>query len=215
MKLFRHNPVFAFSNMAALINYMATFAVTFLLSLYLQDIRGFSAEYAGIILVSQPIVMAIVSPIAGRLSDRTEPRIVSSAGMVITAAALAMLTLLTEETSLDFIIVTLLLMGLGFGLFSSPNTNAVMSSVDRRFFGVASATIGTMRLVGQAFSLGITMLIFALLLGRVILSPPYYPQLLASMQLLFMIFAILCFIGVFASLARGRVRGSQERAGLN
>jgi EmrB/QacA subfamily drug resistance transporter len=206
MRLFRHNPVFAFSNMAALINYMATFAVTFLLSLYLQDIRGFSAEYAGIILVSQPIVMAVVSPLAGRLSDRVEPRIVASVGMAITAAALAFLTLLVQDTGLGFIVGSLLLFGLGFGLFSSPNTNAVMSSVDKRFFGVASATVGTMRLVGQAFSLGITMLIFALFLGRVIIAPPYYPQLLSSMKLLFLIFAVLCFIGVFASLARGRVR---------
>lgn len=206
MKLFGHNTVFAFSNIAALINYMATFAVTFLLSLYLHDVKGFSEGYTGIILVSQPIVMAVISPLAGRLSDRIEPRIVSSTGMAITTVSLLMLTFLAQDTTLDFIVGSLLLLGLGFGLFSSPNTNAVMSSVDKRFFGVASATVGTMRLVGQAFSLGITMLVFALVIGRVIIEPPYYPQLIASMQLLFLIFAVLCFIGVFASLARGRVR---------
>jgi EmrB/QacA subfamily drug resistance transporter len=216
LKLFRHNTVFAFSNLAALINYMATFAVTFLLSLYLQDIKGLTAGYSGIILVCQPAVMAIVSPLAGRLSDRVESRVISSVGMATIAVSLMMLTLLSEATSLVFVAETLLLLGLGFGLFSSPNMNAVMGSVDRRFYGVASATLGTMRLTGQAFSLGITTLVFALIIGPVIITPPYYPLLMASMKSLFLVFAVLCFIGVFASLARGRAhRSNPHQNGIN
>jgi len=82
--LFRNNTVFAFSNLAALINYSATFAVSFLLSLYLQYIKGLSPQNAGLILVSQPIMQAIFSPPAGRLSDRIESRIVASMGMGLT-----------------------------------------------------------------------------------------------------------------------------------
>jgi predicted MFS family arabinose efflux permease len=209
VKLFRHNIVFAFSNLAALINYMATFAVTFLLSLYLQQILGFGPAVAGVILIAQPVVMAIVSPLAGRFSDKIEPRIVSSAGMALTAVALAILAFVTEKTSLGLIVGSLVILGLGFGLFTSPNTNAVMSSVERRIYGSASATLGTMRLVGQTFSLGITTLVFSVIIGSISNPSPAYPPLfLSSMSFLFVTFAVLCAFGVIASLARGNVRGN-------
>ncbi len=138
MNLFFHNAAFAFSNLAALINYSATFAVTFLLSLYLQYIKGFTPQHAGMILISQPVVMAIFSPFAGRLSDKIEPRVVASVGMGFTAAGLFLFTFLDRDTHLGFIITGLMLLGFGFALFSSPNTNAVMSSIEKRFYGVGS-----------------------------------------------------------------------------
>jgi len=206
MKLFRNNTVFAFSNLAALINYSATFAVAFLLSLYLQYIKGFSPQNAGLVLVSQPVVMAIFSPLAGRLSDRIEPRVVASAGMALTVVSLSLFTFLQHETSLTFIIGDLMLLGFGLALFSSPNTNAVMSSVENRSYGVASATVGTMRLAGQMLSMGIAMLVFALYLGRVQITPEYYLVFLRGAKTAFIIFAAICFGGVFASLARGKMR---------
>ncbi|MCX5802842.1 MAG: MFS transporter, partial [Proteobacteria bacterium] len=142
VSLFRMNKVFIFSNMAALINYCATFAVGFLLSFYLQYIEGLSPQNAGMILVSQPIVQAIFSPVAGRMSDRIEPRIVASTGMALTATGLFLLAMLKEGSALWFIIASLFLLGFGFALFSSPNTNAIMSSVESRLYGVASATLG-------------------------------------------------------------------------
>jgi MFS family permease len=206
MALFRGNTVFAFSNLAALINYSATFAVGFLMSLYLQYVRGLSPQSAGLVLVSQPIVQAVFSPFAGRLSDRVESRTVASAGMGFTVVGLVLLAGLDDDTSLRFIVASLMLLGFGFALFSSPNTNAIMSSVEKRFYGVASATLGTMRLIGQMFSMGIVMLIFSLIMGKVEIAPENYPSLLASAKLAFTIFAILCFGGIFASLARGKVR---------
>ena len=206
MSLFLRNPAFAFSNLAALVNYSATFAVTFLMSLYLQYIKGFTPQHAGLILVSQPVVMALFSPIAGRLSDTLEPRVVASIGMAFGAAGLFLFTFLQNDTSLGFIILGLVLLGFGFALFSSPNTNAVMSSIEKRFYGVGSATLGTMRLVGQMLSMGITMIIFALLIGSARITPEYYPLFLRSMKTGFVIFSFLCFGGIFASLARGKVR---------
>jgi MFS family permease len=146
---FRHNTVFGFSNLAAMINYSATYAVAFLLSLYLQYIKGFTPEHAGLILVAQPVIQVICSPIAGSLSDRIEPRIVASTGMAMTTTGLVLLTFLDSNTGLVFVLISLVILGLGFGLFSSPNTNAVMSSVEKRFYGVASGMLGTMRLTGQ------------------------------------------------------------------
>ena len=206
INFFIKNRVFAFSNLAALVNYSATFGVIFILSLYLQYIKGLSPQSAGLILVAQPTVQAILSPFAGRLSDRIEPRVVASIGMAFTCVGLVLLSFLGENTTLPFIIGSLLLLGLGFALFSSPNTNAIMSSVERKFYGVASGTLGTMRLIGQMFSMGIVMLLFAVYLGRVQITPEYYSLFVRSGNIAFIIFAVLCFGGIFASLIRGRVR---------
>ncbi|HUV08780.1 MAG TPA: MFS transporter [Spirochaetia bacterium] len=205
LHLFAKNRVFALSNVAALINYSATAAVAFLLSLYLQYIKGFSPQNAGLILVCQPVMMAVFSPFAGRLSDRIEPRIIASIGMAMTMAGLALLALLGRDTQPAFIVLSLVVLGSGFALFSSPNTNTVMSSVERKYYGIASATLGTMRLTGQMLSMGIAMLIFALFIGRVQITPAYYGRFLTSFRTAFGIFACLCFLGVFASVARGKI----------
>lgn len=206
MSLFKNNAIFVFSSLAALINYSATFAVAFLLSLYLQYIKGFSPQNAGVILVSMPVVQAMFSPVMGRLSDKIEPRILASAGMGLTTLGLGLLTFLDHNTTLQFILSSLIVLGLGFALFSSPNTNAVMSSVDKRYYGVASATMATMRQFGMTLSMGIAMLIFAVYIGRVEIIPEHYPSFLMSTKIAFMVFAALCFSGIFASLARGRLR---------
>jgi EmrB/QacA subfamily drug resistance transporter len=204
MRLLLKNRVFAFSNLAALINYSATFAVTFLLSLDLQYTKGYSPDHAGLILIIQPAIMAILSPVAGRLSDRIEPQVVASIGMALTAVGLFMLIFVVESTSLMYIILCLIVLGLGFGLFSSPNTNAIMGSVEKRYYGVASGMNGTMRLVGQMLSMGVAMMLFAIFIGPAVITPDYYPQFITSMHYAFVIFAVLCVIGIGASLMRGK-----------
>ena len=206
ISLFRNNRVFALSNLATLINYSATFAVTFLLSLYLQYIKKLTPENAGLILIPQPIVQAFFSPFAGRLSDRIEPRIVASVGMALTGVALVLLAILDEKTTLGFIVASLVLLGFGFALFAVPTINAVMSSVENRFYGVASGMLGTMRMMGMVFSMGITILIFSIYIGEVQIAPEYYPVFLRCMKLAFTFFAVLCFGGIFASLVSGNVR---------
>ena len=202
------NRVFAFSNLAALIHYSATFAVGFFLSLYLQYIKGLSPQQAGLILVSQPVVMTLFSPFAGKLSDRIEPRIVASTGMSFTVIGLFLLTFITADTGLHRIILTLALLGFGFSLFSSPNTNAVMSSIEKKLYGVASATLATMRLTGNMLSMGIVTLVFSIYIGRVKITPENAVFFLRSVKVAFTIFAALCFCGIFASLSRGNVKGS-------
>jgi EmrB/QacA subfamily drug resistance transporter len=206
MGLFRNNRAFTFSNLAALINYGATYAVTFLISLYLQYLKGFNAESAGLILVAMPATQAIFSPLTGRLSDRIEPRLIATAGMILNTVGLVLLIFLNEESSLKLLIGNLILIGFGYALFVSPNTNAVMSSAPKTAYGVASATLATMRQVGMVLSMGVAMLMFALYIGRVEITPEYYPLFQQSMKASFTIFAILCFAGIFASLARGKVR---------
>jgi len=204
LRLFTKNRVFAFSNMAALINYSATFAITFMLSLYLQFVKGLSPRDAGLILVAQPIMMAVFSPLAGRLSDRVDARWLASLGMAITVVGLSILAFFNADTSQLSIVLSLIILGFGFGIFSSPNTNAVMSSVEKKYLGIASASLSTMRLTGQMFSMGIAMLVINIFIGEATINPSNFPDFLIAMKILFLTFSFLCLIGVFASLARGK-----------
>jgi EmrB/QacA subfamily drug resistance transporter len=211
VKLFIENRTFAFSCLAALINYSATFAVTFLLSLYLQYIKGLTPQTAGIVLMAQPIIMAIFSPLSGRLSDRIEPRVIASLGMALTMLGLILLTFVGNNTVLVFIILSLMILGFGFALFSSPNMNAIMGSVDQRYYGIASGSVGSMRLLGQMLSMGIATLIFALFIGRAQITPQYYPALIKSVRVALIVFAGLCGMGIYFSLYRGRLRKDEHR----
>lgn len=212
INLFSRNITFALSNLAALINYSATFAVTFLLSLYLQVVMEYSSFTAGLILLSQPIIMALLSPFAGSLSDRVEPRIVSSWGMGLTALGLFFLGFISRSTPLWLVVVNLMVLGTGFALFSSPNMNAIMGSVEKRFYGVASSTSGTMRLIGQAVSVAIATLIIDLYVGSAQLGPATAGLLQKSVNVSFFVFAVICVGGIFASLARGNINSGAKRA---
>ena len=205
IRLFVGNSVFAFSNVATLINYAATAGVAFLLSLHLQYTNGLSPQQAGMILIAQPAVMAVFSPLAGRLSDRVDAGRLASLGMAITAAGLAIFCALRLDSSRSFVVTGLAVLGFGFSLFSSPNTNAVMSSVPRRHYGIASGTLATMRLIGQMLSMGIVMLVMATFVGRVQITPESHPGLLKAERAAFAVLALLCVLGVFASAVRGRI----------
>jgi MFS family permease len=206
LELFRTNRTFTLSNLAALLNYCGTFAVGFTVSLYLQYVKGLTPQAAGFILVAQPIVMAVGSPAAGIFSDKTEPGKLASAGMILTTAALTSLIFLNQNSTNFFIAVNLMILGLGFSLFASPNTNAIMSSVEKRYYGVASGTLSTMRLTGQMISMAITMLVFALLIGKVQISKSNINEFLFSLKIIFGIMALLNFAGIFASYARGKTK---------
>lgn len=202
VRLFFKNRMFAFSNLAALISYMGLFAVGFLMSLYLQFIKGFNPNITGLILVVQTVFMVIMSPIAGKLSDRFEPGKLASLGMGLITVGLLFFALITQDTSVPVIILGLAVLGIGVGIFSAPNTHAIMGSVERKYFGVASATVSTMRLLGQTFGMGMILLIFAVYVGAVQFNPQNYPALLTSIQVAFTISVILGVIATFASLAR-------------
>ncbi|NCC36187.1 MAG: MFS transporter, partial [Chloroflexia bacterium] len=166
VSLLVENRVFAFSCLAALLNYSATFGTTFLMSLYLQYIQGLPPQTAGLVLMAQPVMMALFSPAAGRLSDRVEPRLLASAGMGVTVAGMLVFTGLGAETPLGWIGANLVLLGLGFALFSSPNMSAIMGSVAKHQYGLASGTAATMRLLGQMTSMATATVVLALLVGR-------------------------------------------------
>jgi MFS family permease len=204
--LFTKNRLFAFSNLAALINYSATFAIVFLLSLYLQKIQGLSPRDAGTILVAQPIMMAVFSPIAGRYSDKIQPRYLATIGMTMCMLGLAAFAFLNENTPLWGIIVLLIWVGLGFALFSSPNMNTIMSSVDKTKYGLASGTAATMRVVGQITSMTIATFFFALLFSGQAVDIIENKTFLTAMQYGFITFALIAVAGIWFSFSRGSIK---------
>jgi EmrB/QacA subfamily drug resistance transporter len=208
MNLFSKNRTFTFSNIAALINYSATFGLSMLLSLYLQYIQGFNPQTAGIIMVILPLVQSVIAPIAGNFSDRFGSRNIATLGMILTTGGLAMLYFIGSGTALWYVIAGMALTGFGLALFVSPNTSAIMSSVPTAFYGVASATQATARQLGVMLSLAIVTMIFTLFIGPVTITPEYYPEFVESTRVLMGIFTVLCFTGIFASFARGKAKNN-------
>lgn len=205
LRLFARNKLFAFSNIAALINYSATFAIVFLLSLYLQKIKSLSPQEAGTILLFQPLMMALLSPLTGKLSDKIQPRILATTGMALTAVGLLFFAFLGEATGITPIVLNLILVGTGFALFSSPNMNTIMSSVEKHQYGVASGVSATMRVVGQMVSMTIVTLFFALYIGETQISLVADDLFMASLQWAFIAFSALAFIGIGFSFNRGNI----------
>lgn len=204
--LLRYNRVFALSNLAALFNYAATFGVTFFLSLYLQYVRGLSPSQAGIILIVQPVVQTVFSPFCGRLSDRIPASLVATSGMTLCAFGLAVAATLQPESAMAVVYLLLVLLGLGFALFSSPNVSLIMGSVEPRYLGVASGMNGSMRTLGMLTSMMIITLIFSWLMHGQSVTPDTQPEFMASMRLALLIFSGLCVVGIGCSLGRVTTR---------
>ena len=204
VRLFKDNIAFGLSNLGALLNYATTMALSYLMSIYLQVVAGYSSQTAGFIMVCQPVAMALLSPRMGRLSDRVSPFKLSSAGMAVSGAGIVGLIFVDADTGAAVIIALMLIIGIGFAMFSSPNTNAIMSCVDKKDYGVASSLVSTMRAVGQTVGMVIVTLVVSFHLGSAPLASSDPEDVIKVTHISFIIFAVICGIGVVISLQRGR-----------
>ncbi|MDR1546391.1 MAG: MFS transporter [Deltaproteobacteria bacterium] len=205
LRLFLDSRRFTFSSLAAFISYLSSTSVALLLSLYFQYSKGLSPSKAGLLLMAQPVLMALLTPLAGRLSDRIDPGKLASAGMAaILASVLIFAFTFSPETPLVATLGAMALTGAGFALFSAPNSNAIMSSVPTRRLGQASGVITVTRLCGQISSMSVTTLVFGLIIGPGVITPEKHPAFLHAASVSFLLFAPLCLAGILASLARGR-----------
>lgn len=204
--LFSQNRLFTYSSLSALINYTSTFAIVFFLSLYLQKVLGLSPRDAGAIIVAQPIMMAIFSPVVGRLSDKIQPRYFATAGMIMCTTGLGMLAFIGAETAIWIIVTILIWVGIGFALFSSPNMNTIMSSVDRRQYGQASGLASSMRVFGQIISMSFVTLIFSSLFGDQSIEKVPNHVFLQAMRWGFILFTLIGLPGIYFSSNRGNVK---------
>ena len=214
LDLLRRNRLFAAANLAALLNYMALYAIAILTAVQLQLVQGRSAKVTGGIMLGQPLMQACLSPLSGRLSDRVGSRLLSTAGMLLTALGMVLLALLGRSGSMLPIVAALAIVGVGMAAFSAPNTSAIMGSVDRSQLSVASAFLGTMRVTGQALSVAILGGIAASHLGaggwRLLLRTGGSPEAAAAFargySAAMLTGAGLALLGAWASLARGAHR---------
>jgi len=204
LRIFIHNRKFAFSNLASLISFISTFSVIFLLSFYLQYIKGLTPVYAGMILAIQTVAIVLMTPVSGRLSDKFEARTLASIGMGIITVGLIILTTINMETSIYLIIFIMILLGIGIGLFATPNTHAIMSSVEKKDLGVAAASASTMRLAGQALGMGMVLVVFSIIVGAVEFGPQNYGTLMVSIKIIFMISSLFGLVAIIMSISRGK-----------
>ena len=199
VRLFK-NVRFSSSNLASLISYLATFVITYIVTYHFQYIMGLDSQMSGLLLIVTPVMMAILAPVSGRISDKIDPQKLAAIGMGFVTVAILILCFLNESTPLYLIIIAMFLQGIGYGLFSTPNTNAIMSSVPKEETGTASASLAAMRVIGQTLSMGLLTVIFAYIMGSVPILPEYYPLLMESSRISCIISAVLCVIAVCASL---------------
>lgn len=204
IRLFTQNRIFALGNLSAFINYAATFAVSFMLSLYLQYVMGLEASQAGMVLVIQPVIMAIVASFSGSLSDKKNPRKLAAIGMGASAVGLFLLSFISQNTATSYILLSLFILGIGFGMFSSPNTNVIMGSVEKKVYGTASAIVATMRSTGMMFSMSIAALTIHWFLGKAQININNIDQFIMSTKVVFTTFTILCLFGVYTSIVKNK-----------
>jgi multidrug resistance protein len=202
ISMFTGDAAFTLSNLAALLNYGATFAISYLVSIYLQIVMGYTSQTAGFILICMPAVQALFSPAMGKLSDRVAPYKLASAGMALCVAGLGLFALIETDTPLWYVIMALIIEGFGFALFSSPNTNAIMSCVGKNDYSVANSILATMRTVGHSSSMAIVTIVVGINLGSLGLDEAGPKVLVDTMHKCFYVFVVLCIIGVFMSLKR-------------
>lgn len=202
--LFRENIGYALSNVSAMLNYAATFAMGYLTSIYLQVAMGYSSQVAGLILISQPLVMAVLTPKMGKLSDSYSPFKLSSGGMACCGIGTLMFVFVKADTSLPYIIAALMITGLGMALFSSPNTNAILSCVQKKDYGAANSLINTMRSIGQTLSMVIVTVVVTIMLPGMQLEAAGRDNIVSVINISFIVFAVMCFAGIFLSLKRKR-----------
>ena len=202
--LLTRNKLFAFSSMTQLVFHCSIFPISFILSLYLQYVRGLGPQDAGFILLAQPVMQAIFSPLAGRISDKIQPRIIATLGVVVALAGLLLLLTAKEDSSILLYVASLLLLGLGNAFFATPNTHSIMSAVDHNYYGVASAVQATSRDVGITLGMSIMTLFFSLYLGSAQITPSNYNTFMECIRSAYLVFAVIGFCCVVVSLSRGK-----------
>jgi EmrB/QacA subfamily drug resistance transporter len=198
------NKTFMFGNITTLINYAASFGVVFWFTLYLQHVKGMNPQQAGFFMMIQPCVQALCSPLSGRLADTYSPSRLATFGMVLCTAGLLSATFIGPSSSLSALVIVVVLLGIGFGFFASPNMTAIIGSVDKRYYGTASSMIATMRTVGMLTSMTFISLILSYFMGDDPLTPSNKIEFVNSMHFAMIMFAVMSVMGVGFSMVRSR-----------
>jgi EmrB/QacA subfamily drug resistance transporter len=206
VQMFRESRVFSMSLTTSLLMYASNFPLLFLMSLYLQFVKGLSPSHAGQVILVQALSMAVIAPFSGKLADKFQPRLVATLGCVIVACGLLVLSLMNTQTSVTYITSSLLLIGLGFGLFSTPNNNAIMGGVKRHEVGAASASMNLSRTLGNLFGMSLVNLMVHYYLGDAQFTQEQNPALIQTVEMALNMSLAFVVIACLMSAFRGRSR---------
>jgi EmrB/QacA subfamily drug resistance transporter len=172
LKMFK-NFTFSAGNFTGMLSYYVLFAIMFLMPFYLERVLGYSVALTGGLLTPIPLAMAFVAPWAGSVSDRNGPRLMTTAGMLISALACFLLAMLGESSHLVLLIAVMILLGIGMGLFTPPNNSAIMGAAPKDKLSVAGGLLNMMRSLGLIFGVDISGLIFTTLEDRYVMDKGY------------------------------------------
>ncbi|MDR3629925.1 MAG: MFS transporter [Desulfocapsaceae bacterium] len=196
------NRMFALSNIATWLNYSASYGIVFFFSLYLQVIKGITPKHAGLVLIIQPVLQAVCSPFAGKMADRYQPATIATAGMSLCTLGILFSTFLTATSPFFMIYGVLILLGLGFGIFATPNNTAIMASISQRDYGMASSFVATMRTTGMLTSMTIITVLLSHFLGNKPITAETGDEFEAAMKTAMVLFSILGVLAIGLSLGR-------------
>jgi EmrB/QacA subfamily drug resistance transporter len=195
---------FASAAASAILNYVCIYSILFLMPFYLIQGRELDPSEAGLLLTAQPVVMAVVAPFSGTLSDRIGTRLPSTIGMLILGAGLVLLSRLGAESTSVAITVPLAVSGLGVGMFVSPNTSALMGAAPRHRQGIAAGVLATSRNVGMVLGVGLSGAIFTTVLGAPVDAPGAGAAIPGAVGASFLAVALAAALGAFFSSLRER-----------
>ena len=198
------NSRFSRSMLALLMNYSASYGVTFFMSRYLQSVGALTPTEAGLIMMTQSVVQVIFTLWAGRICTNMDMRILPTLGMIVTCISLIMLMFVTETLNIPLLLAALAVLGMGLGLFSAPNTTAIMSYVKREQYNSASGLIATVRQFGMMLSMGVATCLIAIFLGsETALEPSNYATFIELLRYAWAIWLTFCAVGAVFSWFRG------------
>ena len=200
LRHFRNLP-FASANISALISFIAMFSVVLLMPFFLEKELGYSPQEVGIIFIAVPLVMSVVSPVSGWLSDRAGSYILSSIGVGIASIAIFSLGFLSPDSRFADVALRLSLLGLGMGLFQAPNNSIIMGSLPKEQLGIAAGTLGTMRNMGMVIGVAVSGAVFS---NRYVYYGNVESSFLPAFRDTYIVSAIICGIAVLISLVRSK-----------
>jgi len=203
-KLFTGNLIYASLNIVVLLASGVGFVIVYLMSLYVQVVLGYSSQTTGLILVAQPVLMTALSLYAGKLSDKISPFKLVALGLTICTVGVGIGVFINDAFPLWLVICALAISGIGFGLFAPPSTVAIMSCVENKDYGTASAVLVTMRFLGYSASIAIVSLIASIHMGSIPLAEAEIDVLVTTMRASFTLFLVVCSLGVFIAIKCGK-----------
>lgn len=201
--------LFLAGSLSGMLSFMAGFSNVFLLPFFLDGVLGLSPRQIGLLLTPFPLLMALTAPISGRLSERMNPAVLTTAGLLITTLGLWLQAGLTEQSSLLRIAAGQAVLGFGNGIFQSPNNNSVMSSVPRSKVGIAGGVNALVRNLGMVLGVGIAVTVFESI--RLGLSFPNDREaLIAGYRAALLVGSGFSLMGIAFSVSRNRGKGQSE-----